>query len=362
MRLRLPYLFAAFVLLAGCDLSRTVAEPIAPDSGGGDSDTDSDSDSDSDSDTDSDTGSDTSAIPMDCSDCPAVGADLDAMLCAIDLCDTSLVERNEYERLSEISPSDLCSLEDTYEAVTHFGDSTNDLASRLNGSYALMATGPATGVTHSTWCFQTSGIYDDFAEGENTFIYDAVEWSLVVTAPEEAEAFRFKYVFFSEEYDDFIGAATNDMFYVMLEAGSTNLGEPTVINFTYCRNPSEHYDFECDEQMAEHFGCVDGEFYCYLTINSALSECCWYQGCPYGTAETDISGTGFECAEDQFSDGSHKGSSTGWLQTAWPIDGGETFKLTFHIHDTLDGIFDSEVIIDAFQFLTSEEQGTVVIE
>jgi hypothetical protein len=362
MSRNLHCLVIALVSLGGCDLSRTVAEPIAPDSGSSDGDTDSDSDSDTDvdSDSDSDTGSDTSVIPMDCSDCPAVGANLEAMLCAIDLCDDSLVKRNEYNGLNEPGPDDYCLLEDTYEAVTHFGDSTNDLAPRLNDSYALMASGPATGESHSTWCFMYSDYYDDFAEGDNTPIYDAVEWELILTAPDEAEAFRFKYVFFSEEYDDYI-ESVNDMFYVLIEAGSTNGGEPTVINFTTCRDPSIH-DFVCDEAMADEFGCEAGEPYCYLTVTSALSECCWYKGCPDGTAETDISGTGFECAESASQDSESYGSSTGWLQTAWPISGGETFKLTFHIHDAQDGIFDSEVIIDAFQFLTDEDQGTVVVE
>jgi hypothetical protein len=353
----------ALATCAACDLPRTVAEPIPPEPDGGDTDVDSDSDTDvdSDSDTDTDTGSDTEAIPMDCSDCPDVGAEPEAMLCAIDLCDDSLIEKNEIERLPPPHEMDQCVLSDTYEAVAHFGDSSNDLGPRLNGSYALMASGYATGETHSTQCFWNSAIFDDFGEGDNAFIYDAVEWTLVVTAPDEAEAFRFKYVFFSEEYDDYI-SSINDMFYVMLEAGSVNGGEPTVINFTACRDPLVHHDFQCDAQMAADFGCEEGEYYCYLTVTSALSECCWYDGCPEGPWTTDISGTGFECAEDSMSDGPDKGSSTGWLQTAWPIDGGETFKLTFHIHDSMDGIYDSEVIIDAFQFITYEDQGTVIVE
>jgi hypothetical protein len=36
--------------------------------------------------------------------------------------------------------------------------------------------------------------------------------------------------------------------------------------------------------------------------------------------------------------------------------------LTFHIHDHQDALFDSEVIIDAFQFLTDTGQGTVEVE
>jgi hypothetical protein len=46
------------------------------------------------------------------------------------------------------------------------------------------------------------------------------------------------------------------------------------------------------------------------------------------------------------------GSSTGWLSTSWAIKPNETFELVFHIHDTSDGIYDSEVILDNFQWLT----------
>lgn len=37
--------------------------------------------------------------------------------------------------------------------------------------------------------------------------------------------------------------------------------------------------------------------------------------------------------------------------TSWPINPGETLTLTFHIHDTGDGVLDSKVILDSFQFL-----------
>ncbi|MBW2278002.1 MAG: hypothetical protein JRF63_10945 [Deltaproteobacteria bacterium] len=101
-------------------------------------------------------------------------------------------------------------------------------------------------------------------------------------------------------------------------------------------------------------GCEPGERYCYIAINSAWSDCCWYNGCPDGVSAdvgTDILGTGFECALSQGEDGAHKGSSTGWLQTTWPINPGEVFNITFHVHDTGDGILDSEVILDSFQFM-----------
>ena len=98
-----------------------------------------------------------------------------------------------------------------------------------------------------------------------------------------------------------------------------------------------------------------------MAVNTALSECCWLHGCPTGKAKTNISGTGFECADNAANDGANKGSSTGWLMTEWPIEPGETFVLTFHVHDTGDGIFDSEVILDGVQFVSQVTPGTWTI-
>ena len=356
---------ASIIGLLACESA--VSE--VPSNGDADSDTDTDADTDADSDTDTDTDSDTDVdsdadgdggvIVMDCSDCPAVGGTLDNMLCAFDLCDTDIVIQNEYV---DVTPFDaiLYSVEDSYQAVERFGSTTNDLAPMLNGSYALMATGPAVGTVHSRACSSTS--VPDLWSDDPYMTWDVVEWRLTLTAPEEALGFRFKYVFFSEEYDDYISTEYNDKFYVFLEAASTSGGDTVLINFTSCRDPAIYYDFICE---AGDPGCEEGEKYCYVAINSALSDCCWYDGCPDGYSMfvgTDIADTGFECAANPDDDMAQNGSSTGWLQTSWPVDGGETFSLTFHHHDTSDEFYDSEVILDSFEFIKEADQGTIPIE
>jgi hypothetical protein len=190
-------------------------------------------------------------------------------------------------------------------------------------------------------------------------------------------------VFFSTEFDDMVSSPFNDKFYAILEAQSTSNGAPTVINFASCRDPDVYYDFICTEEMAEDHACTPGEKYCYIAINSAFSDCCWYPNgsewapnpvdfpCSYDPNpdhNTNISGTGFECAADDETDlATHGGSSSGWLQTQWHITGGEEFTITFHLHDA--GIvnqgaqyLDSQVIIDGFQFTTSDEDDTIIIE
>jgi hypothetical protein len=221
------------------------------------------------------------------------------------------------------------------------------------------------------------GVPDPFSPSQPNMC-EAVEWALNLVAPDNAKSFSFDYIFFSTEYDEYVGSKYNDRFYVLLEADSTNQGARTVINFTKCRNSFTNGDFTCSEDMT---GCTIGETYCYIAVNTALSECCWLGDCSADQPRTDITGTGFECApeaedecsvvrpdgtcefEEQNGGGVSYGSSTGWLRTVWNIEPGESFRLTFHIHDTADSKFDSEVILDNFKFRTkTTKPGTGHIE
>ena len=287
-----------------------------------------------------------SPIVPDCSSCAGLG--LDALRCAADLCDDSVFLDQSYT-----SPTGAPTA-GTFAAMTRFGAPTNGLAPQQGGSYVVIGSGPVAGTAHST-AVGTMSMPDPYGPNKSAPIFDAMEWKVKLRAPANANGFSFRYVYFSEEYDDYIGSTFNDKFYVVLRAGSTASGEPTVINFSACRDQSGYYDFICGQGLEN---CTPGQKYCYVAINTALSECCWYQGCPGGTAKTDISGTGFECAPAQGSDSQSSGSSTGWLETQWPIEPNEEFELTFHIHDTGDGIYDSAAIIDRIVFLENVVPGT----
>ena len=357
-RVTRAYRLALAVVAAGGVLSCTAVRDVASDDNGGDVDadvdTDADTDSDTDSDADGDAGSDTDYIPLeaDCSSCPAVGDTLDNMRCAIELCNDAVYLGGDYT-----SPS-AADTAGTYAAVERFGDASNDLEPLMNGSYALMATGPAEGTSHSLE--EGGNMMSDPFSSDGYSIDDVMEWRLHLRAPTAAHGFEVDYVFLSEEYDDYIGKGYNDKFYIFVEAPSTNGGERTVINFTQCRDPETYYDFTCSSGMDY---CDVGMPYCYVAINTAFSECCWYGGCSEAP-ETDISGTGFECdgSTGFLHDGSTRGSSTGWLKTEWPIEPNEEFDLVFHIHDTSDELFDSEMIIDDVRFKGSVDPGTVPVE
>ena len=280
-----------------------------------------------------------------CGGCEAGGTP-EARSCAVGLCSADV--------LLEQSLDAPAGATEVAAATEHYGSGDNDLGPVEGTTVAVLATGPALGTQHSTWISQSPG--SDPYSGEASPVYDTVEWRLRLKAPAGAGGFGISYVFLSEEYDDYVGTQYNDKFYVVIEAGSTNGGTPTVINYTRCRNPDAYFDFICSPGMQF---CEPGERYCYVAINTAQSECCWLDGCPDGTATTDISGTGFECAPTAGQDGDSRGSSTGWLSTTWPIEPGEEFDLVFHVHDTADGIFDSAVILDRLLFFDAVVPGTI---
>lgn len=298
---------------------------------------------------------DAGIIEPDCSSCIGIGGTLENMRCAIDLCDDATLLKQTYTSLT--APEKTLG---TFAAVTRLGNISNDLSPQVNNSYAVMATGPALGKNHNVELDPEQGTGDFFSK-DGYPIFDAMEWRLRLKAPPYAKGFQVSYVFLSAEYDEYVGSPYNDKFYILIEALSTQGGLKTVINFTPCRDPLAYFDFVCVDKTT---GCIPEEPYCYVAINTILSECCWYRGCPEGTATTSLSGTGFSCAPNEAADGlidiggkgAYYGSSTGWLTTQWPIRGNEEFYLTFHIHDTADAQLDSEVIIDGFRFIAEEVQ------
>jgi hypothetical protein len=306
------------------------------------------------------TATDTEELPPsepvipDCSSCAGVGDTLENLRCAVDLCDDEVFRGSEYT-----SPSN-SNVEGSYVAVERFGDSSNDLGPLLNGSYALMATGNPLAKRHST-PLGGGRSSDPFAKEPNLAIHDVVEWRVSLKAPKDAHGFQVHYVFFSAEYDEFVGSRYNDKFYIFIENGtSTNNGERTVINYTTCRNPDLYSDFTCDPGKV---ACTEGEKQCYIAINTALSECCWRLGCDDGasTATTDITGTGFSCSKNRRSDSLAWGSSTGWLVSEWPVEPEEEFDIVFHLHDTSDNMYDSAIIVDKFLFVARPNPGTVAV-
>jgi hypothetical protein len=257
--------------------------------------------------------------------CPGqcTGHTVDAYLCALEMCFGPAVISAQFQ-----SPTN-DNINNAWEAVSHFGSANNDLAPWGGNSYGLLASGPATGTSHSSDLSGGSSKSDPYAkDGYSTF--DNVEFKVVLKAPTNALGFSIDYIFFSEEYEEYIGTSFNDKFYILLKAPNTTGNQWKVVNTTACSNPNSYYDIM-----------DNGQKLCYIAINTAFSE-------PCSNPQTNIQGTGYECGP---ADSAH-GSSTGWLVTSHEIQGQEQFELIFHIHDSSDGIFDSEVILDNFHWLS----------
>jgi hypothetical protein len=258
--------------------------------------------------------------------CPGqcTGHTVDAYLCALEMCYGPAIMGASFS-----SPTG-DSIDSAWEAVSHFGNPGNGLSPWAGNSYGLLASGPATGTSHSTDLPGGGSTPDQYAkDGYSTF--DNIEFKITLKAPINALGFSIDYIFFSEEYEEYIGTSFNDKFYIILTAPQTTGGQAKVVNYTACSNPNAYYDFT-----------LNGQKWCYIAINTAFSE-------PCSNPSTNISGTGYECGPP---DSAH-GSSTGWLVTTHEIKGGEQFEIKFHIHDTSDGIFDSEVILDNFHWLST---------
>ena len=270
-------------------------------------------------------------LPNSCPDnCLELPSEVERYLCALEICYGEALTSADF---SSPTGDDIT---DAKAVVNHFGNVNNDLSPKAGDTYGLLGTGPCLEKNHSKDLDGGSSASDPFSS-EEFQTFDNVEFVVEMVAPEGAVGFAVDYVFFSVEYQEFVGSAFNDKFYIQLQAPQTTNGEMQVVNTTACSDPDVYHDFIYN----------DGSKGCFIAINTAFSE-------PCPDAPTNISGTGFECAP---AGGGNDGSSTGWLTTSWPIQPGEAFTLVFHIHDTADSIFDSQVILDNFRFLTTGDFG-----
>jgi Cys-rich repeat protein len=159
---------------------------------------------------------------------------------------------------------------------------------------------------------------------------DSVALKLRLKAPTNAKSVSFKFKFYTYEYPNFICSTFNDIFIAVMRDKNGN--------FIPGANPATG-NISFDKQGN------------YLSVNAGFLEACtpgFHGGkqfnCPLGT--TDLQGTGFET-----------GAATDWLETIAPVNPGEEFELLFGISDAGDGVLDSTVLIDAFQWLATPSSG-----
>ena len=165
------------------------------------------------------------------------------------------------------------------------------------GTMCLLSTGDPANITQMQ-------DYDWPGVGADTSVGDRIELSFDITVPPWANSFFFRHNFFSREYPEWVGSAYNDT----LEINLTGAAWSGQIAFDAVGN--------------------------MVTVNSAFFVV---------TNPATLVGTGFD-----------QDGATGWLVTIAPVQPGDVVTLSFTIYDVADGVWDSAVLLDDFEWSTSQ--------
>ena len=254
--------------------------------------------------------------------CPdvCVGGTNEAFKCGIELCYPALVTSAVLDTPQQ-DP-----LDQMFTVQANYGGAENDMQPKAGPSLAIMATGKFDSGKHADNMPPQGGV-SDLLTGEKAF--DMVRATIELTAPPGAIGFRIDYAMLSMEFN--ANQPFNDAFFIILNGPQTTDGENTAINYMECPDPEEYKNFD-----------ADGVSWCYIVAYSGFLK-------SPADAGTNIGGTGFT-------------GTTGWLRTTWPIAAGEAFTLKLRIQDTKDGLYDSAVVVDNFQWVYEGlKPGTVVL-
>ena len=147
--------------------------------------------------------------------------------------------------------------------------------------------------------------------------HDGAGLELTIRVPTNARSISFKQNFFTYEFPTYICSTYNDFYLVMMSPPVPGLPDGNIV-FDAMNNP--------------------------VSVNNALLQACTPQTagmkvftCPLGPSI--LSATGYEAH-----------AATGWLKTAAPVRKGETVKLLFTVFDSGDGVLDSAVLVDGFEW------------
>ena len=181
--------------------------------------------------------------------------------------------------------------------------STNTTVGTISATYppmGLMSTGRADLVTACD---------DHDLQPQNDERGDTVMVRIELIPPANMNSYKFNFYFLSREYPNYVGSEFNDTFTVTQQSSVYN----------------GNIVFDASGNV--------------INVNSALFVV---------TQGALLQGTGFYCDDPYW--GGMRGGGTGWLTTISPCVPGETFTLIFAIGDVYDGIYDSGVFVDGFEW------------
>ncbi len=233
-----------------------------------------------------------------------------ALTCGLDLCYPT--EVGSAEVVAPLGDN----ISTSWQVEANWGNAGNDLQPKNGPTFVVLSTGNLSNPEHNDNLPPgNASMGDPFT---NATAHDVIQAKLTLSAPIGVTGFSVDFLFTSAEFTG-TNQPYNDKFYLVLNAPQTTGGEGKVINYVECVNPQVYTAFE-----------EGGVAYCYLGAIADLEE---------DPPQTKLGGTGFQ-------------TSTGWMRTVWPIQAGETFTLNFHLQDTNDGLYDTAIALDNFQWLS----------
>ncbi len=151
---------------------------------------------------------------------------------------------------------------------------------------------------------------------------DLSQVELVLQAPENAVCASFDFIFYSEEYNEYVGSDFNDAFLAELTTSDITITKPE--NSNYIITSPNNFAFD-----------TSGNF---ISINSTFTPICDINA--EGTATTNCdTGTTYD-------------NATVKLRANTPVTGGQEETIILSIMDVGDSAFDSAVFIDNFLWKT----------
>ena len=173
---------------------------------------------------------------------------------------------------------------------------------------------------------------------------DPVLLKLRIRVPTNANSFSAKMFFFSAEYPEYVCTAFNDFFVTLVDSSDNE--NPTDKNIAIYTQGNNDYPVGVNILKA-----ANGLF--TQCTNGQITQCgvpATYNGCQ-GTSL--LNGTGFDITGSTLFScnyaGRH-GGGTGWLTMSGNVTPGETMEIRFAIWDSSDGLFDSTVLLDHWEW------------
>lgn len=158
--------------------------------------------------------------------------------------------------------------------------------------------------------------------------HDSAGLRVVIKTPTNAKNLSFNLDFYTYEFPGYICSKFNDFFVAMLTP-----------------KPASQVDGNISYDSLGNTISVNAGFLKVCHAQTASSGA--FFDCELGPDQ--LAGTGFD--QDAFLEPTQNSAATGWLKTSTPLEkGGQEITIDFAVWDSADGVLDSTVLIDNFQF------------